>query len=74
MQPLTHWQLEFSLLGDWHIGNGREGGAYADALVVKDHLGLPIINGKSIKGLLRQAFHDAFTYGWLTGCTAAWNW
>lgn len=69
MQPLTHWQLEFSLLGDWHIGNGREGGAYADALVVKDHLGLPIINGKSIKGLLRQAFHDAFTYGWLTGCT-----
>lgn len=69
MQPLTRWQLEFALLGDWHIGNGREGGAYADALVAKDHLGLPVINGKSIKGLLRQAFHDAFAYGWLTGCT-----
>lgn len=71
MQPLTRWQLEFSLLGDWHIGNGREGGAYADALVVKDHLGLPVINGKSIKGLLRQAFQDAYNYGWLTDCTPA---
>lgn len=69
MQQLTRWQLEFALLGDWHIGNGREGGAYADVLVVKDHLGLPVINGKSIKGLLRQAFYDACSYGWLTGCS-----
>lgn len=69
MQPLTRWQLDFALLGDWHIGNGREGGAYADALVVKDHLGLPVINGKSIKGLLRQAFYEACEYGWLAGCT-----
>lgn len=69
MHSLTRWQLALALLSDWHIGNGREGGTYADSLVNRDHLGLPVVNGKSLKGLLRQAFFEAQAYGWLAGCS-----
>lgn len=54
----TEFTLIFDLQSYWHIGNGKEAGAYADALVRKDQ-GLPFIPGKSISGLLR----DAFTIG-----------
>lgn len=56
--------LTFDLRSEWHLGSGREGGAYADNLVQKNPDGLPIINGKTIKGLLRQAFNDANKYQW----------
>jgi CRISPR/Cas system CSM-associated protein Csm3 (group 7 of RAMP superfamily) len=58
--------LEFELLSYWHIGSGLEGGAYADALALKAANGLPYIPGKSIKGLLREAFHQAQDNNWLT--------
>ena len=62
MNPEYH--LTFELLSYWHIGNGSEAGAYADALVLKDSHGLPYIPGKSIKGLLRQAFMTANDNQW----------
>jgi len=57
--------LRFDIRSEWHLGSGRDGGAYADSLVLKTHNQLPFLSGKSIKGLLRQAFFDALFYGWL---------
>jgi len=77
---MSSYILTFDIKSDWHIGNGQEGGAYADALVVKNHLNLPYLPGKSIKGLLRQAFQTAIENKWfgdestlatLFGCESA---
>lgn len=56
--------LTFDLQSDWHIGNGKEAGAYADSLTIKDDHGLPFLPGKSIKGLLREAFTIAQANKW----------
>lgn len=52
MQTLTY-RIEF--FSYWHIGSGLTGSTYADGLVLKDTNGLPIIPGKILKGLLREA-------------------
>lgn len=59
--------LEFNIQSYWHIGTGQEGGAYADALTLKDEQKLPYLPGKSIKGLLRDAFYKAKDNNWFTG-------
>ena len=41
----------------WHIGTGRGAGQNLDALVDKDPNGLPIIPGKMVKGMFRDAFY-----------------
>ncbi|MDD2650440.1 MAG: RAMP superfamily CRISPR-associated protein, partial [Candidatus Cloacimonetes bacterium] len=47
------YQVKF--LSDWHCGSGLTSGSDVDALVIKDQNNLPIIPGKTIKGLLREA-------------------
>lgn len=69
MSHIQHLELTFDIRSEWHVGAGREGGAYADSLVFKDPNGLPVLPGKSIKGLIRHAFREAFNYGWLEGAT-----
>lgn len=64
-------KLKIEILTPWHLGSGREGGAYADSLVVKDHLGLPVLNGKSLKGLLRAACKESLQYQWVEGINEA---
>lgn len=59
--------LKIEILTPWHLGSGREGGAYADSLVSKDHQGLPVLNGKSLKGLLRAACEESMQYQWVDG-------
>ncbi|MCD9527520.1 RAMP superfamily CRISPR-associated protein [Photobacterium carnosum] len=59
--------IGLDLRSDWHIGSGEEGGAYADALMLKDRLGLPYMPGKSLKGLFREAFEQAHANGWFSG-------
>lgn len=39
----------------WHTGSGLAGSTYADAIVNRNAGGLPIIPGKTLKGLLRDA-------------------
>lgn len=39
----------------WHTGSGLAGSTYADSIVNKNTDGLPIIPGKTVKGLLREA-------------------
>jgi CRISPR/Cas system CSM-associated protein Csm3 (group 7 of RAMP superfamily) len=64
---ITDYTLTFELQSYWHIGNGKQAGAYADALMQKDN-GLPFIPGKSINGLLRDAFRVAEKNDWFGKC------
>lgn len=56
--------LTFEFQSYWHIGEGSEAGSYADALMKKDDVGLPFVPGKSVKGVLRQAFSTASENLW----------
>ncbi|MCU0325446.1 MAG: RAMP superfamily CRISPR-associated protein [Spirosomaceae bacterium] len=51
-------KYRITFLSDWHIGSGLAGGAEADAIVLKDKSNLPYIPGKTLKGLLKDAFYD----------------
>lgn len=61
---MTKLKLTFDIHSYWHVGSGEEGGAYADNLCLKNHLGLPYLPGRAIKGLLRSAFELAEQNNW----------
>lgn len=46
----------------WHCGSGLSAGSDVDALVIKDKDGLPFIPGKTMKGLIREAFEQYVTF------------
>ena len=56
-----HYTLQF--YDYWHTGSGLSGGTYADQVVNKTGNGLPIVPGKTIKGLLRHAAEDLLVLG-----------
>lgn len=58
-------RLKVDLRGYWHAGTGRGGGALQDALVHRDSVGLPVLPGRHLKGLLREALERAETLGWV---------
>lgn len=60
-------RLKFELSSYWRIGSGKGSGAVADALVLRDASGLPVIPGKAVKGLLR----DAMTVAAVSGTVSA---
>jgi len=47
--------LCFEIRSWWHAGAGRGTGALLDALVVRDSRGCPILPGRTVKGLVRDA-------------------
>ena len=51
-----NYKIEY--FSEWHCGSGLSAGADIDALVIKDSDGLPYIPGKTLKGLIREAFDD----------------
>lgn len=53
MRKITY-NVEF--YSDWHCGSGLAAGAEADAVVVKDKDGLPFVPGKTLKGLVDEAY------------------
>ncbi len=60
MTPPLRYQIQF--YGYWHVGSGLSASTYADAVVMKDPDDLPIIPGKTLKGLLREAAHTIHQY------------
>jgi CRISPR/Cas system CSM-associated protein Csm3 (group 7 of RAMP superfamily) len=50
------YQIKF--YSDWHAGSGLTAGAASDALALRDEHGLPMIPGKTLKGLLRDSAVD----------------
>lgn len=47
----------------WHAGTGRASGATLDAVVERDPDGLPVLPGRTLKGLLRHALRQASLLG-----------
>lgn len=50
------YQLKIDIQSYWHPGTGSGRGADVDAIVYRDANGLPRLPGKSLKGILRNAF------------------
>ena len=50
--------LELDLSSYWHIGSGKGADAVADAVVLKDEAGLPVVPGRTLKGLLRDCMEN----------------
>ncbi len=57
-------QLTIDLKGYWHAGGGRDAGSVYDAVVQRDPDGLPVLPGRHLKGLLRDAVARAENWGW----------
>lgn len=52
------YNVEF--YSDWHCGSGLASGAEADSVVIKDSSGLPFVPGKTLKGLINEAYIALF--------------
>lgn len=52
-------QLTFRLLSFWQVGTGGGEMGTFDSRAARDPLGLPLIPGRQVKGLCRQAVYDA---------------
>ena len=57
-------KLIVDIQGYWHAGGGRGAGAVLDAVVHRDSRGLPVLPGRHLKGLLRDALERAEAWGW----------
>ena len=64
----TH-EIAFTFLSPWHMGSGYGEGPNLDAVPVKSPAGLPLIPGKSVKGLFREAILLAEEFGKLSAGT-----
>ncbi|MBD1389280.1 hypothetical protein IC617_07575 [Neiella sp. HB171785] len=61
---MSTYLLKLEFLSPWHVGSGLSAGAFADLLVNKDDNQLPIVPGKTLKGILRDALAQADCFGW----------
>lgn len=61
---MTAATLQIDLKGYWHAGGGRGAGAVLDAVVHRDPNGLPVLPGRHLKGLLRDALARAEAWEW----------
>jgi RAMP superfamily len=60
-----HSTLQMEIATYWHAGTGRGVSLQLDALVRRDRRGLPILPGRTVKGLLRDAVSLAGEFGWV---------
>ena len=61
---MTTATLHIDLRHYWHAGGGRGAGAVLDAVVHRDPNGLPVLPGRHLKGLLRDACLRAEAWRW----------
>ncbi len=62
--------LTIKTLAYWHCGTGRGQSAALDAIAARDELGLPLVPGRTVKGLLRDAVRR---YASLGHCASGWT-
>jgi hypothetical protein len=60
-----HWNLHMEIATYWHAGTGRGISLQVDSLVRRDRRGLPLLPGRTVKGLLRDALSLAGDLGWV---------
>jgi CRISPR/Cas system CSM-associated protein Csm3 (group 7 of RAMP superfamily) len=58
----TDMKYVINFYTDWHCGSGLSSGADLDLLVIKDKNKLPFIPGKTIKGLVREAVEEIYSF------------
>ena len=56
--------LKIEMRGFWHCSSGNVAGALIDATCKRDASHLPMLGGRALKGLLREAVRQAGLYGW----------
>lgn len=56
-------RIKFSLSSYWQVASGAGADSVADSVVLKDAHGLPLIPGRTVKGLLRDAMELASRSG-----------
>jgi hypothetical protein len=61
----SHSTLHIEVATYWHAGTGRGVSLQVDSLVRRDRRGLPILPGRTVKGLLRDAVRLAGVLGWV---------
>lgn len=66
----THWILQMEIATYWHAGTGRGISLQLDSVVRRDRRGLPILPGRTVKGLLRDAVRLAGELGWVESLEA----
>lgn len=57
--------LTIEMLSYWRAGTGRDRPGTLDATCQREDHGLPMIPGKHLKGLLRDALRRAHDFGWV---------
>lgn len=62
---MTERQLHITLNTYWHAGTGQGASSHLDTRCARDPDDLPLLPGRQLKGLLRQAMHLASVWGWL---------
>ena len=63
---MNAYTLSIEVRSYWHAGGGRGGGLVVDAVVHRDADGLPVLSGRHLKGLLRDALERAQAWGWFS--------
>jgi hypothetical protein len=56
-------RIIFDILDYWHAGAGHGGGRKLDAVVRRSPAGLPIIPGRTVRGLLRDVVRQSECFG-----------
>lgn len=59
--------LKFDIRSYWRAGTGKGGGLLHDETCCRDAYGLPILPGRTVKGLLRNAVHRLNQLGYSNG-------
>lgn len=62
-------KLEFKILSFWRVGTGAGLAASLDSRCARDADGLPMVPGKQVRGLLRDAVRQAVDIGWVKDVT-----
>ena len=63
--------VTFTFLDYWHMGTGTGKGASMDSLVARTPAGLPVVPGRTVKGLFREACSVAEELGHAEAGTTA---
>jgi hypothetical protein len=63
--------LSIDILSFWRVGTGKGVAGRLDAMCHRDELGFPILPGKNLRGLLRDAVAQAHALCWTAVCPDA---
>lgn len=64
--------LVFDIRSWWHVGTGMGLSAQIDASVSRDARGLPVLHGKAVQGLVREALQQAAEFGRIPPAAPVW--